>query len=157
MAATRSKETEFRKGFLSALDEVADALSDLGFEVKGPGGYSLRWNSTFELATNIRESKWNRFGAEQFEVPFSIWMMEDPDRFVRGIWLPIPHEWTFDSPEEMGGIATRLLDGIIRSALPLAVEKWGPPSREEVASVALEASLDAARELGGWHIPEEQP
>jgi hypothetical protein len=152
-----SKEKEFRRGFLAALDEVADAFSGFGFEIKGPGGYSLRWNDTFELATNIRESKRNRFGADEFEVLFSIWMMEDPDRFVRGIWLPIPREWTFNSPEQISGVAGRLLDGVLRSAVPLAGEEWGLPSREEVASVASKTPLDAARELGGWHIPDEEP
>jgi len=87
-----SNEMNFRRFFRCALDtEVEPALSALGFEIEGKGGYSLRRNDGFDFATNIRESKGNRFGAEKFDVLFSIWMIESgEDRRVRGIWLPIP-------------------------------------------------------------------
>jgi hypothetical protein len=158
VGAAKSKEGQFRQLFLSALDtETAPALSALGFEIKGPGGYSLQWNEAFELATNIRESKNNRFGAEQFEVLISIWMMEAPDRHVRGIWLPIPNGWKFDDPETMGAVGNRLLAGVLRSAIPLAVERWGLPSKVEIAEVASETPANVAREIGSWHIPGGEP
>jgi hypothetical protein len=70
-----------------ALDtELAPALTDVGFEIQGKGGYSIQWNSGLDLARNIRESKWNKFGAERFVVLFSIWMIETESRRVRWIW-----------------------------------------------------------------------
>jgi hypothetical protein len=32
----------------------------------------------FDFATNMRESKSNKFGAQRFEVLFSIWLIPDP-------------------------------------------------------------------------------
>lgn len=156
MSPAVSHEKEFRRLFRAALSsEVTPVLSGIGFKYED-GGYWLSWNESFTLATNIRESKWNKFGAEQFEVVFSIWMIEEPDRWVRGIWLPIPHQWKFDSPDEMGTLGARLLVGILRSAIPLAVERWGAPRGAETASVALETTLEVARQTGEWHIPGDE-
>jgi len=158
MSAAESQEKEFRRLFRAALSaEVTPVLSGIGFENEGIGGYSLRRNEAFTLATNIRESKRNKFGAAQFEVLFSIWMMEEPERWVRGIWLPTPHEWMFGSPEEMESVGARLLEGVLNSAVPLAAEKWGPPVSTEVASVAADTAPEAARQKGDWHIPETEP
>jgi len=141
--------------FRTALEtEVAPALSALGFDVTEPGGCTIPWNDAYLLATNIRESKYNQFGAEQFDVLFSIWMIEEPpDRRVRGIWLPIPQQWSYDDPEAMTGIGGRLLDGIVRSAIPLATEKYGPPSDDQIAELAARTELSFAREIGEWHVP----
>jgi hypothetical protein len=148
-------EKKCRRIYRATLDaEVAPALSALGFEVKGRGGYSLLWNEGFDFSTNVRELKWNKFGAKKFDVDLSIWMIETTeDRWVRGIWLPIPHQWIFDSPEAMDGLGDRLLMGILHSAVPLAVEKWGPPSNAQIGAIAVESDLEAARSTGGWHIP----
>jgi len=157
VSSPQSHEKEFRRLFRTALDsEVTPALSRIGFETKGIGGYSLQWNDHVELATNIRESKWNKFGAEQFEVLFSIWMMEAPKRWVRGIWLPVPRRWTFGSPEEIETVGSRLLDGVLLSALSLAADRWGAPTSAEVAAVAAETPLEVARDSGDWHIPGEE-
>jgi hypothetical protein len=149
-----SNEKKLRRLYRTALGaEVEPALTAIGFEAKGRGGYRLNWNKDFDLATNIGESKSNKFGAESFDVVFSIWMIENEDQRVRGIWLPIPHQWKFDSSDAMDGLGDRLLEGILRSAVPLAVEKWGPPSRPEIADVATKTALEVARSNGGWHIP----
>jgi hypothetical protein len=154
MGGNESIEKEGRRLYRTALDaEVAPALSMFGFEIKGRGGYSLRWNDAFELATNMRESKSNKFGAQTFEVLFSIWMMESEDLRVRGIWLPIPSDWTFESLEAMDGVGHRLLEGVLYSAVPLATEKWGPPSNTELSAIATEPDLEVARSMGAWHIP----
>ena len=154
MSGNESIEKEGRQLYRTALDtEVAPALSLLGFEFKGKGGYSLQWNDAFDFATNMRESKSNKFGAQKFGVLFSIWMMESEDRHVRGIWLPIPRNWTFDSLGAMDGLGDRLLDGVLHSAVPLAVEKWGPPSSSELAAMATMSDLEVARSMGAWHIP----
>ena len=125
----------------------------LGFEIRGKGGYSLQWNDTFDFATNMRESKSKKFGAQRFEVLFSIWLMQSEDRHVCGIWLPIPRDWTFDSLEEMGGVGQRLLEGVLNSAVPLAEEKWVAPSNSELAVMAARTDLGVARSMGAWHIP----
>ena len=153
MAAAKSHEKEFRRLFRAALsDEVTPALGEIGFECED-GGCSLRWNDAFTLAPNIGESKWNKFGAEQFQVLFSIWMIEEPDRWVRGIWLPIPQQWRFDTRDEMETVGGRLLKGILHSAVPLAEERWGVPQSAEAASVAAQTTLAVARQTGEWHIP----
>jgi hypothetical protein len=93
----------------------------------GRGGHRVQWNKDFDLATNIGESKWNKFGAETSSVMFSIWMIEREDQWVRGIWLPIPHQWKFESSEAMATVGGRLLEGILHSAIPLAADEWGDP------------------------------
>jgi hypothetical protein len=153
MGGNESIEKEGRRVYRTALDtEVAPALSMLGFEIKGRGGYLLQWNDSFEFATNVRESKSNKFGAQTFEVLFSIWMMESEDRHVRGIWLPIPNNWTYDSLEAMDGIGHRVLEGSLYSAVRLAVDKWGPPSNSELAAMVAETDLEVAGSIGAWHI-----
>jgi hypothetical protein len=79
--------------------------------------------------------------------------MQSEDRHVRGIWLPIPRDWTFDSLEEMDGVGQRLLEGVLKSAVPLAEEKWGAPSNSELAAIAARTDLEVARSMGAWHIP----
>lgn len=86
MSGTESNEKQLRQFFRTALDtEVTPGLSRIGLETKGIGGYTSQWNDVFELATNIQESKWNKFGAERFEVLFSMWIVDAPERWVRGI------------------------------------------------------------------------
>lgn len=115
MGGDESNEKKFRRLFRAALDsEVEPGLSAFGFEIKGAGGCSLQWNDASEFARNIRESKWNTFGADEFEVLFSVWMIEDQERWVRGIWLPIPHQWRFDTVGALDGLGERLLDCILR-------------------------------------------
>jgi hypothetical protein len=154
VGSNESFEKEARRLYRTALEtEVAPALSMLGFEIKGKGGYSLQWNDAFEFVTNMSESKSNKFGAQRFEVLFSIWLMQSEDRHVRGIWLPIPRDWRFDSLEEMDGVGQRLLEGVLNSAVPLAEEKWGAPTNSELAAMAARTDLEAARSMGAWHIP----
>jgi len=125
----------------------------LGFETKGRGGYRVQWNKDFELSTNIGDSKQNTFGNEKFDVLFSIWMIENKGQCVRGIWLPTSDPWQFDSAEAMVTLGDRLLDGILHSAVALAVEKWGAPLSPDIADLAVETPLEVARSTGGWHIP----
>jgi hypothetical protein len=151
-----SPETEFRRIFRAALsDEVTPALSAIGFECED-GGCSLRWNDAVTLAPNIGESKWNKFGAEQFQVLFSIWVIEEPDRWVRAIWLPIPQEWKVGTRDEMGKVGGRLLRGILHSAIPLAAKRWGVPQSAEAASMASQTTLAVARQAGKWHVPADE-
>ncbi len=154
VSASESFEKEFRRGFRTILrEEVGPKLSAVGFEIEGLGGYSVQWNESFTFATNIRESKSNKFGDQEFRVLFSIWMMEQPDRRVRGIWLPTPNELSFGSLAELEAVGPTLLDGVLRSAVPLAVEKWGVPTQTRVSSVAAESSIADALLRGAWVIP----
>lgn len=114
---------------------MAPALSALGFETQGAGGYSLRWNGHFDFTTNVRPHKWHTFQGK-FDAQFSIWMMEAEDESVRGIWLPVSDEWRYESPESMDDLGDRLREGILGSAVPLAVEQWGHPSDREIAALS---------------------
>jgi hypothetical protein len=154
VSASESFEKQFRRGFRAALrTEVAPRLSEIGFEIEGLGGYSLRWNESFTFSTNIRESKRNKFGAQEFTVLFSIWMMEQSDRRVRGIWLPTPNELHFASLSEIETVGPRLLDGVLHSAVPLAVENWGDAAEPKVASLVAETPTRDALQKGAWTIP----
>jgi hypothetical protein len=61
-----SNEKRFRQLYRTALEtEVTPALTALGFDAMGEGGrggHRVQWNKDFDLATNIGESKWNKFG-----------------------------------------------------------------------------------------------
>jgi hypothetical protein len=153
VGADESNEKKFRRLFRAALNaEVEPALSALGFEIQGRGGYSLQWNSDLDFATNIRESKWNKFGAERFDVLFSIWMIETDSRRIRWIWMPTPDPdgggWRYDSPDAMEGLGQRMIDSVLCSAVPLAFNVFGPPAHERLAQIARETAPEAARAIG---------
>ena len=152
MGGDESNEKKFRPLFRAALNaEVEPALSALGFEIEGRGGYSLRWNSDFDFATNVREGKWNKFGAERFDVLFSIWMIETESRRVRLIWKPTPDlggGWRYDSPDAMEGLGQRILDAVLCSAVPLASNVFGPPAHKRLAQIARQTAPEAARVIG---------
>ncbi len=153
MDSEESNEKKFRRLFRAALNvEVEPALSALGFEIKGRGGYLLRWNNDLDFATNIRESKWNKFGTEKFDVLFSIWMVETDSRRVQWIWKP-RHEpdsggWRYHSPDAMEGLGQRIIDAVLCSAVPLAFDVFGPPAHERLAQIARQTAPEVARTIG---------
>ena len=144
-----SNEKKSRRLYRAALDtEVVPALSALGFEIEGRGGYLLRWNNDLGFATNIRESKWNKFGAEKFDILFSIWMIETDGRRVRWIWKPADEPWRYESPDAMEGLGQRMIDAVLCSAVPLAFAEFGPPAQERLAELARQTAPEAARAIG---------
>ncbi len=152
MEGDESNEKKFRRLFRAALDaEVAPAFSALGFEIQGRGGYSLHWNDDLDFATNIREGKWNKFGAEKFDVLFSIWMIETESHRVRWIWKPRPDlggGWRYESPDAIEGLGQRVIDAVLCSAVPLAFNDFGPPVHERLAQLATQTGPAVAREIG---------
>lgn len=156
MGADESNEKRFRRLFRDALDsQVEPALSALGFAIEGPGGYSLRWSTALDFATNIREGKWNKVGAAKFDVLFSIWMIETESRRVRWIWKPqseLGGGWRYDSPDAMNGLGQRIIDAILGSALPLGLKDLGPPSDERLAELASRTDPDVARATGDGYM-----
>jgi hypothetical protein len=103
------------------------ALSDLGFEIH------------------------NKFGAEKFDVLFSILMIETDSRRVRWIWKPRPEpggDWRYESPDVIEGLGQRMIDAVLCSAVPLAFNHFGPPARERLAQIARQTAPEVAREIG---------
>ena len=56
----------------------------------------------------------------------------------------------------MESLGDRLVEGVLSSAIPQAVEKCEHPEIAEVASAATDTEPESARQIGGWHIPESE-
>lgn len=152
-----SNEKKFRKVYRAALaSEIGPTLRALGFEGE-KGGYVAPWNDELRFAVTIRESKWNKFGAAKFQVLPNVWVLETNERGVRWIWVPNPDpdEWTFDTDEAIATVGRKLVDAILRSAVPLALEALGPPLDERMAAIAAQTSPGEARTLGNGYMMTE--
>lgn len=100
----------------------------LGFELAGKAGFPLRWNDAFDLVPSIRESKWNRFGSERFEVLFTIWVVHvlgHPTVALR--WLGGRCESTVGRTD-VGSVPCRRVSSAIGQINGISVNK-GKPTR----------------------------
>ena len=149
MGGDESNEKRFRRVYREALStELGPALLAFGFAGE-KGGFAISWNDELDFAVIVRESKWNKFGSTKFEVLVSVWMMETESRRVRWIWKPDPNGgWTFETDESIDGLGQHMIDAVFRSAMPLALDAFGPPTDERVAELAGQTSLGDARALG---------
>ena len=150
-----SNERRFRRVYRTALaTKLGPTLLDLGFE-GGKGEYVTSWNEDFDLRVMIRESKWNRFGSSTFDVLLSSSMTEKGSRRVRWIWKPTPErggDWRFESDDAVEGLGQKMIDAVLRSAVPLALDDFGPPSNQQLAELARRTGPDDARAIGDRYV-----
>jgi hypothetical protein len=74
---------------------------------------------------------------------------------VRWIWKPRPESgggWGYESPDAMNGLGQRIIDAILGSALPLALNDLGPPSDERLAELARQMAPNVARAIGDGYL-----
>lgn len=97
----------------------------------------------------------DKFGAEKFDVLFTIWMIETESRRVRWTWKPTAEPggaWRYESPDAMQSLGQRLIDAVLCSAVPLALDAFGPPAHEGLAELARQTTPEVARNAGDGYL-----
>ena len=139
----REQREEVPKGISSGAGDGVGTSSPRRRLEGDKGEYVTPWNDELTLAVSTRESKWNKFGASRFDVIPTVYMIEKVSRRVRWIWKPIHEQdgaWRFESDEAIEGLGLRMTDAVLRSAVPLALDGFGPPLNESLAGWAEQTS-----------------